>query len=64
VYHPTSLPDFDMKCEDHKHFDEWHDIFYGEEDKYEFQYQNCDIDIQDNGGTQLVLQAESSPYFP
>ena len=31
------MPDFDMKFVDHKHFDDWKNIFYGEEDKFEFQ---------------------------
>jgi hypothetical protein len=34
AYHPTSMPDFDMKFPDHKHFDDWKMIVYGEEDKF------------------------------
>lgn len=57
-YHPTSLPDFDMKFEDHKHFNDWNTIVYGELDKYEFQYKNNNKGIQVNGGTLSGFQVE------
>jgi hypothetical protein len=47
-----------MKFEDHMHFDEWNNIFYGEEDKYEFQYRNSNAGILDSGGMPLEFQEE------
>ncbi len=57
------MPDFDFKAVDHKHFDDWKNIYYGEEDKYEFQYLPFHADIRVNGGTPLVSQEEYS-YSP
>lgn len=53
------MPDFDFKCEDHKHFDDWKNIVYGEEDKYEFQYLPFHVDTRDSGGTPSGFQGES-----
>jgi hypothetical protein len=48
------MPDFDMKFPDHEHFDEWKNIYYGEEDKFEFQYLTSYKDILANGGILLA----------
>jgi hypothetical protein len=45
------MPDFDMKFADHKHFDEWANIYYTEKDKFEFQYSNNYEDTRASGGT-------------
>ena len=37
VYHPASMPDFDMGFKDHHHFDAWLHLSFNEQEKYEFQ---------------------------
>ena len=54
------MPDFDMKFKDHKHFDDWMNLYYGEEDKYTFQYYFIYSGTPDNGGNQSVSPLEFS----
>ena len=59
------MPDFDMKFTDHKPFDDWMNLYYGEEDKYTFQYSLYYPDTPDNGGKRCLspLESLSSPLL-
>ena len=37
-YHPGSMPDMEMKFKDHAHLNDYLNVTYGDEEKYDFQY--------------------------